>query len=75
MERLESIAGILELDLLDILEFDHERIMGNTSSFPVKEHIHISFLEKERQLYEERIDHLENEISFLRKLLTKNVRE
>jgi|TARA_B110000902_G_C13972701_1_gene461779 transcriptional regulator with XRE-family HTH domain len=69
--KLEEVAKILELDSMDVLNFEdshvfnnHDQQGGNTCSVLIQ-----SFSENERVQFNERIKHLENEILFLRNQL------
>jgi transcriptional regulator with XRE-family HTH domain len=74
MERIEEIAKIFAMEVQDILTFDEKQIFNNTFNesskgfFNVKKYINESF-EQERNLYQQQITNLKEEVSFLRKKL------
>ena len=70
-ERVFDVSKVLEIDPMDLLNFDdshvfnnHDQKGGNACSVLIQ-----SFSENEKALYQDRINHLENEILFLRNQL------
>lgn len=75
INRLNQISEILEVTPQQVLGFD-ERFIFSHCENPVgmsgtNHNEYYAFSEKERMQYEERISHLEEEVSFLRKQLEK----
>jgi transcriptional regulator with XRE-family HTH domain len=78
VNRIIEIAKILEVDVADLLNQDGQVIIGkvtkNQSVNFAQGNVtnHNNGLEaRERELYEKRIQHLEEEIAFLRKMMEK----
>lgn len=68
MDKIKAIAQIFKIDPIQLLSFDENHIFnnnnqqgGNAASILIQ---YIS--NKERDLYEQRINHLEEEVKFLR---------
>lgn len=73
LEKLDKIAGILEIPTLDLINFNEHNIFnncnlsgnfGNNSTYN-------AISDETRKLYEERIKQLEKENDFLRKIIEK----
>lgn len=71
-ERVTKIANILEVDPLDMASFDDNLIFNNCTQSGKFEHFN-NYLTKElNEQYEKRIETLQNEIDFLRKIVLKS---
>lgn len=70
--RIENIAKILQIEPIDLVSFDDSLIFNNCTSSG-KAHVFNNnyFPEELKKSYEDRIHHLENEVSFLRELILK----
>ena len=70
LERIEQIAKVLNIDLLDLLNFDEKYVFNNFSSFQqnIKNEYGKS-TEVEKELYERIIEQQKTEIEFLRNIL------
>lgn len=69
-ERLEKIADILKMKLEDITSFDENMVFNNINSQHINNgHIYQMVSNNERKLFEDRIKHLEEEITFLRSII------
>lgn len=73
LERLDALAAVFEIDPIDILTFDENKVFNNvfndsSNGFFADKIINDDF-ENERQSYKQQIRHLEEEITFLRKLI------
>ena len=68
-------SGILEIDPMELLNFDEKLIFQNCSykNFGSigSNGQYFAYSEKERELYEARIAHLEKETEFLKSMLKK----
>lgn len=75
-ERFEKICGILEVDPMKALGFDEKFIFEQCHDLHYTGINHHYSNPKERELYENRISHLEGEVNYLRlqleKLLSSN---
>lgn len=69
LSKLEKISDILEVSLNQLLGFDEKFIFKNCENAFGNNQNYYAFSEKERELYEKRISHLENETLFLRNQL------
>ncbi|MCK4661424.1 MAG: helix-turn-helix transcriptional regulator [Bacteroidales bacterium] len=69
-EKLTTIAKVLDIEPLKLLNFDEQQVFNNCKNGNFGNNgIYNAYSEKERQLYEERIKHLEKEVEFLRTLV------
>ncbi|WP_424583144.1 helix-turn-helix domain-containing protein [Tunicatimonas sp.] len=73
VDRLYDIAHILEVEPEEIIHYSKDELFTNRQTSGGK--ITANSVAQEKGRYEQRIKHLEEEISFLRKLLTKLVGE
>jgi len=69
MSKLASISNLLEVTPSQLLGFDDKFIFQHCENAFGNNQNYYAFSDKERDLYEKRISHLEKEISFLRKQL------
>ena len=73
-DKLESIAEVLEIDPMKILNFDEQMIFNNsnqaggTANLAKIQHYY-AYSEKEKELYESQIEELKKEIEFLKELI------
>ncbi len=70
--RIEDISKILEIEPLDLVSFDDNLVFNNCSQSGKANVIHNNFPAELKKSYEDRIEHLQNEVLFLRGLLEKN---
>jgi len=74
LERIQELAGVFNIDVDDLLNFDDSQIFNNTFNenakgfFKINKVIKESF-EKEREAYLRQINTLNDEIAYLRKKL------
>lgn len=75
LERLDAISKIFDMDPLDLLNFDENKIFNNvfndTSNGYFADKIISENFENERKCYLKQIEYLEKEILFLRDLVKK----
>ncbi len=69
LSKLESIGNILEVSSQQLLGFDEKFIFQNCENAFGTNQNYYAYSEKERELFEKRIAHLEGEILFLRNQL------
>ena len=70
VSKLENISKILEVSLNQILGFDERFIFQHCeNAYGANHQNNYAFSEKEREQYEKRISHLEEEITYLREQL------
>lgn len=69
-DKLTKIAEILEMNPTDIASFDDNLIFNNCTQSGKFEKFINQIPEKLIEQYENRIEHLENEIEFLRKMFS-----
>lgn len=70
LDHVSKISTILDVDPLQLLTFDENQIF-NSCNNSGNHNTYYAYSEKERDLYEQRIQHLENEVEFLRRQLDK----
>jgi|SRR5690606_6632030 len=70
-ERIHDISNILEIEPIDLISFDDNLIFHNSTQSGKIHTINNNFPEELKKSYEERIQHLEEEITFLRSLIKK----
>ena len=70
--RIEDISKILEIEPIDLVSFDDSLIFNNCSQSGKFQVFNNNFPEELKKSYEERVNHLEKEILFLRGLLAKS---
>lgn len=66
LSKLETISNILEVTLNQLLGFDEKFIFQHCENAFGNNQNYYAFSDKERDLYEKRISHLEKEITYLR---------
>ncbi|MFV0411503.1 MAG: helix-turn-helix domain-containing protein [Paracoccus sp. (in: a-proteobacteria)] len=71
--RITGISHVLEIDPIDLIQFDDSLIFHNCSQSGKINEIHNHFPEELKQQYEKRIKQLEDEIAFLRGALKKQL--
>ncbi len=71
--RITGISHILEIDPIDLIQFDDSLIFHNCSQSGKINEIHNHFPEELKQQYEKRIEQLEDEVKFLREALKKQL--
>lgn len=70
--RIEDISKILDIEPTDLVSFDDSLVFNNCSQSGKANVIHNNFPEELKKSYEDRVNHLEKEVLFLRGLLEKN---
>lgn len=72
--RIEDISKILEIEPIDLVSFDDNLVFNNSpqSGKNNTNTINNNFPDELKKSYEERVNHLEKEVIFLRGLLAKN---
>lgn len=70
--RIEDISKILEIEPFDLVSFDDNLVFNNCSQSGKANVIHNNFPEELKKSYEDRVNHLEKEVLFLRGLLEKS---
>jgi transcriptional regulator with XRE-family HTH domain len=68
--KLQQIAEVLEVKVNDLIEFDAKYFFNNVSAQTINGDLNVTS-ERERALYEQQIDLLKNENSYLKSLLNK----
>ena len=75
IERLETLAKIFEIEPVDLLTFDENKIFNNVFNDPANGYFADKIIsenfESERQSYQSQINHLKEEVAFLRELVRK----
>jgi transcriptional regulator with XRE-family HTH domain len=71
--RIENISKILEIEPIDLVSFDDNLVFNNCTQSGKAHIINNNFPEELKKSYEDRIIHLEQEISFLRGILEKRI--
>lgn len=71
IERLKSIADVLQVEPLELIDSESSPVFNSYHQKGGNANIFVSFSEKEKELYENRIKHLEAEVIFLQELLKK----
>jgi transcriptional regulator with XRE-family HTH domain len=71
-QRIIDIAGILELDPIDLVSFDDSLIFHNCSQSGKANTIYNQFPDELKEQYEKRITQLENEVNFLKEIISKS---
>lgn len=71
--RITDISRILEIDPIDLVQFDDSLIFHNCTQSGKIEEIHNHFPEELKIQYEKRIEQLEDEVKFLREALKKQL--
>lgn len=73
LERLNALSEVFEITPIDLLTFDEKQVFNNCTlsgnNYSTIHNISEVAIENERQSYKQQISHMEEEISFLRKLL------
>lgn len=72
-DRITHISKILEIDPIDLIQFDDSLIFNNCSQSGKINEIHNHFPDELKEQYEKRIQQLEDEIQFLRGALKKQL--
>jgi transcriptional regulator with XRE-family HTH domain len=70
-ERIQNIAGILEIEPVDLVSFDDSLIFHNCQQSGKANTINNNFPIELKKQYEARIQHLTKEIAFLRKQISE----
>ena len=69
ISKLEAISNLLEVTINQLLGFDEKFIFQHCENAFGTNQNYYAFTDKEKELYEKRISHLEKEITFLRNQL------
>lgn len=70
--RIEDISKILDIEPTDLVSFDDSLVFNNCTQSGKFQVFNNNFPDELKKSYENRIDHLEKEILFLRGLLEKS---
>jgi transcriptional regulator with XRE-family HTH domain len=70
-QRIETIATVLGIEPVDLITFDDNLIFNNCTQSGKLHTFNYNFPDELKKNYEQRIDHLEKEIEFLRALIKK----
>lgn len=72
-DKLKTIANILEINPLELLNFNEQQIFNNCNNNGIwgNNGNYYAYSKKEQELYESKIKHLAEEVKFLRDLLKK----
>ncbi|WP_396151222.1 helix-turn-helix domain-containing protein [Flavobacterium sp.] len=70
-EKIELVSSVLGVDPLELVTFDDNMVFNNCNQSGKQHTFNYNFSEELKQNYEERIEHLEKEIEFLRDLVKK----
>jgi len=70
IERIQTIAHILEIDPLELINFNEQTIFNNCKiGNGVNNGNYYAYSENERMLYEKSIERLEKEVDFLKVII------
>jgi transcriptional regulator with XRE-family HTH domain len=76
--RVESVAKILDVDVLDIIGFDEKKLLFNISDNKDQSHngliIHTGLSDKEKTLYEQMVSTLKLENEFLKRIVESYIK-
>lgn len=67
--KLQQIADILEIGITDLIEFDAKYFFNNVHAQTINGNINHTISSNEKKLYEEQIELLKNEISYLKEMI------
>jgi len=67
--KLQQIADILEIGITDLIEFDAKYFFNNVHAQTINGNIHNAVPSNEKKLYEEQIELLKNEVSYLKEMI------
>ncbi len=70
-EKIESVSAILGVDPLELVSFDDNMVFNNCTQSGKLHTFNYNFPDELKRNYEQRIEHLEKEIEFLRSLVKK----
>lgn len=70
--RIESISRILNIEPIDLVSFDDNLVFNNCTNSGKAHIMNNNFPDELKKSYEDSIAHLEQEILFLRSLITKS---
>lgn len=70
--RIEDISRILDIEPTDLVSFDDSLVFNNCSQSGKFQVFNNNLPDELKKSYEDRVDHLEKEVLFLRGLLAKN---
>ncbi len=68
-DRMTQITKILDIDPIDMINFDDSLVFHHCTQSGKFGDVYNNFPKEMKELYESRISHLEEEVSFLRKQL------
>ena len=72
IERIQTIAHILDIDPMELINFNEQTIFNNCKvGNGVNNGNYYAYSENERKLYEKSIERLEKEIEFLKKTIER----
>jgi len=67
--KLQQIADVLEIKLVDLIEFDAKYFFNNVHAQTINGNINHTIPSREQKLYEEQIELLKNEVSYLKEMI------
>ena len=67
--KLQQIADILEISITDLIEFDAKYFFNNVHAQTINGNINHAMSANEKKLYEEQIEMLKNENSYLKEII------
>jgi transcriptional regulator with XRE-family HTH domain len=70
--RIEDISKILNIEPTDLVSFDDSLVFNNCTQSGKFQVFNNNFPDELKKSYEDRVNHLEKEVLFLRGLLAKN---
>lgn len=70
--RIEDISKILDIEPFDLVSFDDSLVFNNCTQSGKFQTFHNNFPPELKKSYEDRVNHLEKEVLFLRGLLEKS---
>ncbi len=68
--KLQQIADILEISITDLIEFDAKYFFNNVHAQTINGNINNTMSNNEKKLYEEQIEGLKREVTYLNEILT-----
>lgn len=72
ISKLQQIADILGLKVVDLIEFDSKYFFNNVNAQTIHGDLNV-LSERERSLYEQQIENLKNEVVYLKNILSKTL--
>jgi transcriptional regulator with XRE-family HTH domain len=74
IQKLEQIAGVLEVNIVDLLSFDEKTIFYNSAEKQTNTNIGVvQTSQNDKELYERIIEELKTELTFLRSIIKEKL--